>query len=97
MESVFPCANTLNSSQNNRSLNHLNGVRSRALNARGHRSFLPPPDDGLCLFPMPDELLHFAETDFEFAFLHPLPVGVNGVAQDGEIRVSNLLGHIPSV
>ena len=46
---------------------------------------------------MPDELLHFAETDFEFAFLHPLPVGVNGVAQDGEIRVSNLLGHIPSV
>jgi len=25
---------------------------------------------------MPDELLHFAETDFEFAFLHPLPVGV---------------------
>ena len=46
---------------------------------------------------MPGELLHFAEADLEFAFFRPLPVGADGIAQDGAIRIANLPGHISFV
>ena len=54
------------------------------------------PNDCSCP-PPPDDFLLFAETDLELAFLHPLPVGVNSLAQDEEIRITNLPGHISSV
>jgi len=44
-----------------------------------------------CHLPVLDQLLNFAETDLELALHYPLPAGVNGVAQDEEIHVANLL------